>query len=75
MQIMRNFLHCLSNLLGPFPPDRIVRKEQNFLLLEDKLVEGMRQKTKEIIVPSGKFRLVETATISFDAAPSSLIGL
>ena len=50
--MLRHFLYFLPNLLGPFA----IR--QNFLLFKDKSVEGMRQKTKEIIVPRGKFRPV-----------------
>ena len=33
--------------------------EWNFLLFKDQLAESGRRKTKEIIVPRGKFRLVE----------------
>ena len=33
----------------------------NFLLFRDQLAESGRQKTKKIIVPRGKFRLVENS--------------
>ena len=53
--MLRHFLYFLSNLLRPFSIG------QNFLLFEDKLAEGMHQKTKEIIVPRGKFCIVENS--------------
>ena len=44
---------------GHFLLGRIFHAEQNFLLSKDQLVESGCQETKEIIVPNGKFRLVE----------------
>ena len=37
----------------------IFRVERQFLLFKDQLVESGRQKTKENMIPRGKFRLVE----------------
>ena len=45
---------------GHFPLGRIFRAERHFLLFKDQLAESGRQKTKENIVPRGKFRPVET---------------
>ena len=44
---------------GHFPPGGIFRAERHFLLFKDQLAESGRQKTKENIIPRGKFRLVE----------------
>ena len=46
-------------LKGYFPLGGIFRAERHFLLLKDQLAESRRQKTKENIIPRGKFRLVE----------------
>ena len=45
--------------LGYFPQGGIFRAERHFLLFKDQLAESGRQKTKETIIPRGKFRLVE----------------
>ena len=42
-----------------FPPGGIFRAERNFLLFKDQLAESERQKTKENIIPRGKFCPVE----------------
>ena len=44
---------------GHFPPDGMFRAERHFVLFEDQLAESGRQKTKENVIPSGKFRPVE----------------
>ena len=44
---------------GYFPLGGIFRAERHFLLFKDQLAESGRQKTKENIIPRGKFRLVE----------------
>ena len=44
---------------GHFPLGGIFRAERRFLLFKDQLEESGRQKTKESIIPRGKFRLVE----------------
>ena len=44
---------------GHFPLGRIFRAERHFLLFKDQLAESGRRKTKEYIIPRGKFRLVE----------------
>ena len=44
---------------GHFPLGGIFRVERHFLLFKDQLAESGRQKTKENIIPCGKFRLVE----------------
>ena len=44
---------------GHFPLGRIFRAERHFLLFKDQLAESERQKTKENIIPRGKFRPVE----------------
>ena len=44
---------------GHFPLGGIFRAERYFLLFKDQLAESGRQKTKENIIPHGKFRLVE----------------
>ena len=44
---------------GHFPLGGIFRAERHFLLFKDQLAESGRQKTKENIIPRGKFRLVE----------------
>ena len=44
---------------GHFPLGGIFREERHFLLFKDQLAESGRQKTKENIIPRGKFRLVE----------------
>ena len=44
---------------GYFLLGGIFRAERHFLLFKDQLAESGRQKTKENIIPSGKFRLVE----------------
>ena len=44
---------------GHFPLGGIFRAERHFLLFKDQLAESRRQKTKENIIPRGKFRLVE----------------
>ena len=61
MQILRYFLTPCPTCQDRFPLFRTFRSEQNFLLFEDKLAEGMRQKIKEIIIPGGKFHLVENS--------------
>ena len=43
-------------LKGHFPPGGIFREERHF---EDQLAESGRQKTKESIIPCGKFRQEE----------------
>ena len=47
------------NSEGHFPLGGIFREERHFLLFKDKLAESGSQKTKENIIPRGKFRLVE----------------
>ena len=44
---------------GHFPPGGIFRAERYFLLFKDQLAESGSQKTKENIIPRGKFHLVE----------------
>ena len=44
---------------GHFPLGGIFRAERHFLLFKDQLAESGHQKTKENIIPRGKFRLVE----------------
>ena len=44
---------------GRFPLGEIFRVERHFLLFKDKLAESGCQKTKDNIIPRGKFRLVE----------------
>ena len=44
---------------GYFPPGGIFRAERHFLLFKDQLAESGRKKTKENIIPSGKFHRVE----------------
>ena len=44
---------------GHFPLGGIFRAERHFLLFKDQLAESGRQKTKENIIPPGKFCLVE----------------
>ena len=44
---------------GHFPLGGIFREERHFLLFKDQLAESGSQKTKENIIPRGKFRLVE----------------
>ena len=44
---------------GHFPLDGIFRAEQHFLLFKDQLADSGCQKTKEHIIPRGKFRPVE----------------
>ena len=45
--------------LRPFSTRRNFRAERHFLLFDDQLAESGGQKTKENIIPRGKFRLVE----------------
>ena len=48
---------------GHFPLHGIFRAERHFLLFKDQLAESGRQKkTKENIIPRGKFRLVENSS-------------
>ena len=49
----------LSSSWGHFPLGGIFRAERHFLLFKDQLAESGRQKTEEILIPRGKFRLVE----------------
>ena len=53
--------HCLGSdrRKGHFPLGRNFPVERHFLLFEDQLMEIGRQKTKENIIPRGKFPLVE----------------
>ena len=44
---------------GYFPLGGIFRAERHFPLFKDQLAESGRQKTKENIIPRGKFRPVE----------------
>ena len=44
---------------GHFPLGGKFRAEQHFLLFKDQLAESRSQKTKENIIPRGKFLLVE----------------
>ena len=44
-----------------FPLGGIFRAERHFLLFKDQLAESGHQKTKENIIPRGKFRQWETA--------------
>ena len=44
-----------------FPLGGIFRAERHFLLFKDRLTESGRQKTKENIIPRGKFLLVENS--------------
>ena len=57
------FEHFLAPYLlrrkGHFTLGRIFRAERHFLLFKDQLVKSGRQKTKENIIPHGKFHLVE----------------
>ena len=46
---------------GHFPLGGIFRPERHFLLFKDRLAESGRQKTKENIIPRGKFVLVENS--------------
>ena len=48
-----------GNFKGRFPLGGIFRAERHFRLFEDQLAESAGQKTKENIIPRGKFRLVE----------------
>ena len=50
---------CPYECKGHFPLGGIFRAERHFLLFKDQLAESGRQKTKENIIPRGKFRLVE----------------
>ena len=50
-----------SQLEGHFPIGGIFRAERHFLLFKDQLAENGRQKTKENIIPSRKFHLVENS--------------
>ena len=47
---------------GHFPLSGIFRAERHFLLCKGQLAESGRQKTKENIIPRGKFRPVENGT-------------
>ena len=62
---------------GHFPLGGIFRAVRHFLLFKDLLAEIRRQKTKEKIIPRGKFRLVENGPnrtyISFEAIVLKLI--
>ena len=49
-------------VLRHFPVSGIFLTERHFLLFKDQLAESGRQKTKENIIPRGKFRLVENDT-------------
>ena len=49
----------LHTTQGYFPLGGIFRAERHFLLFKDQLGESERQKTKENIIPRGKFRLVD----------------
>ena len=53
-----NYYHGKKSLLGHFPLGGISRAERHLLLFEDQLAESGHQKTKENIIPRGKFRLV-----------------
>ena len=55
---------------GHYPLGGIFRAERHFLLFKDQLAESGRQKTKENIIPRGKFRLVENSSKSTYAAPN-----
>ena len=46
---------------GHFPLGGIFRAERHFLLFKEQWAESGRQKTKENIIPRGKFRLVENS--------------
>ena len=48
-----------SSLKGYFSQGGIFRAERHFLLFEDQLAESGSQKTKENIIPRGKFRPAE----------------
>ena len=53
-------------LKGHFPLAGIFRAERHFLLFKDQFSESGRQKTKENIIPRGKFRLVENGPKVYD---------
>ena len=44
---------------GHFRPGGLFRAERHFLLFKDQLEVSRHQKTKQNIIPHGKFRLVE----------------
>ena len=46
---------------GHFPLGGIFHEERHLLLFKDRLAESGRQKTKENIIPRGKFRQVENS--------------
>ena len=48
-----------SNRKGSFPQGGIFRTDRTILFFKDPLADSGPQKTKEIIVPRGKFRIVE----------------
>ena len=50
---------CMYMYKGHFLLGGVFRAEQHFLLFKDQLAESGHQKTKENIIPRGKFRLVE----------------
>ena len=52
----------VNRLKGHFPPCGIFRAERHFLLFKVRLAESERQKTKENIIPRGKFHQVLRAT-------------
>ena len=56
----RGICHVMETRLEVhFPLGRIFRAERHFLLFKDQLAESGRQKTKENIIPRGKFHPVE----------------
>ena len=55
-----------------FPLGGIFHAERHFLLFKDQLAESGRQKTKENIIPRGKFRLVENDP---ESDPQATLGL
>ena len=66
LYILNTSIPCIGNsgsnlmlLLGHFQQSIIFRAERHFLLFKDQLAESGRRKTKENIIPRGKFRLVE----------------
>ena len=55
-----------------FPLGGIFRRERHFLLFKDRLEESGCQKTKENIIPLGKFRLVENG-LNIDVVNTPLL--
>ena len=51
---------------GHFPLGGVFRAERHFVLFKDQLAESGSQKTKENIIPRGKFRQVENGPKAFD---------